>query len=423
MWWKKDPEALVVGAGPVGLAVASRMARRGLQVRILDKQWGPAGHSYALALHAATVEALGEMGLEEELLRRAHPISELCVFEKEQMVARVDLPSPLLVLPQRALEEILEEDLRRHGIEVAWNRRVSRVALPDDRPLVTVERLEKDSMGYPIATTGWVVHSVGRLRPRFVVGADGSGSVVRRDAKISLDVAGDLETFAVFELAASGVNERQAVIAFHGETVNVLWPMGDGRLRWSFQLLPPDPSLLPRVKARRTTGEDRHEVPLSEATFRKLVRHRAPWFSEDLGEIFWSTAVSFEQHVARRFGQGPLWLAGDAAHGASPVGSHSMNGGIREGLELADLLARVALGDASPEVLETWNRERCLEWRQLLGMDGSGRLLPSAGAWLEACAPALPGLVPASGRDLESLLGRLGLEWHTQRPALQEVLP
>lgn len=415
MWWRNDPEVLVVGAGPVGLAVAGRLVRNGIRTRILDKQRAPAGRSYALALHSQTLRSLAQLGLEEAVRGRAHGLNGLSFLQDDERVAEVDWSDSgepaLLVVPQQALEEILGEDLEHHGVEIEWNRRVARVTPDaDGPPLVTVERLVKDSMGYPIAGTGWVVHSTRKMRPRYVVGADGVTSVVRRDMHVELESAGDIETYAVFETTGPAGTWDHAIVALHGETKNVLWPMGDGRLRWSFEIQPPDPALLPRVKERTQLPHRGSDPRASEDSFRDLLRERAGWFFGDVEGVSWSAVASFERYVTPRFGEGSLWLAGDAAHGASPLGVQGMNVGIQEGVLLADALTR-AIQEEAPEALEDWEAERRRIWRRLLGLEGGAEATDRAGSWVRGRERLIPQWLPASGTALDELLGQLGLAW------------
>ncbi len=54
----RETDVLVVGAGPVGQLTALRLASSGVDVTILDKHWRTGAHSYALALHSATLRLL-----------------------------------------------------------------------------------------------------------------------------------------------------------------------------------------------------------------------------------------------------------------------------------------------------------------------------------------------------------------------------
>ena len=80
----------------------------------------------------------------------------------------------------------------------------------------------------------------------------------------------------------------------------------------------------------------------------------------------------FESRLTRSFGRGAVWLAGDAAHLAAPVGVQSMNSGIVEARELAVRIARVLRGGGSTALLEEFARETDEAWRRLLGAGRAG---------------------------------------------------
>ena len=73
----------------------------------------------------------------------------------------------------------------------------------------------------------------------------------------------------------------------------------------------------------------------------QLIAARAPWCTARPTQIYWSTLGLFESRLARSFGKGGIWLAGDAAHQAAPVGVHSMNSGLEEARELAARMVRI----------------------------------------------------------------------------------
>jgi len=167
--------------------------------------------------------------------------------------------------------------------------------------------------------------------------------------------------------------------------------MSDGRCRWGFQTEGP---------AGQALGEE---------DLRRLLAERAPSFRAEIGSIVWASEVRFEKHLAERLVEGPVVLAGDAAHLTGPVGVQSMNVGIRESFEVANRLTAVLREGGSPELLQSYQAEQIREWRQLLGIEGhlesSGAAVSWAGANAERLLPCLPG----SGDHLQELLAQLGL--------------
>ncbi len=75
-------------------------------------------------------------------------------------------------------------------------------------------------------------------------------------------------------------------------------------------------------------------------------------------EIAYVNLYSVSQRVAQTFNKGRVLLAGDAAHVNNPIGGMGMNGGIHDGINLADKLGQIARRDAGPEVLDLYTRQR-----------------------------------------------------------------
>ena len=69
-----ETEVLVVGAGPTGILTALILAEAGIRVKIIDKEYRTAAHSYACVLHPGTLQALSRLGLTEEICGLGRPI-------------------------------------------------------------------------------------------------------------------------------------------------------------------------------------------------------------------------------------------------------------------------------------------------------------------------------------------------------------
>ena len=403
------PEVLVVGAGPAGLFAALTLAELGIRVQIVDEERRPAARSYALALHPQSLRLLSDAGLAEELLPMAHRVSAMAFYEGRERKAAVDLGvlpgelSCVAVLPQQILEGALESRLLRLGIPVLWNHRVSEIALSPTAVVAEVERLER-SGAEPV-----VVKERFDVRPDFVLGADGHRSVVRKAIASPFEEMGPAELFAVFEVTAGGPAEHEARVVFHEGKAGVLWPLGGRRFRWSLAIAEWEGFEEPRFKSRHfpQVGDDPFPYLVRER-LHQLLAERAPWFVDDVGEIVWSMAVRFERRLAGRFGRGRVWLAGDAAHLASPIGSQSMNGGLREARDLARSLASILREDYPLSVLDRYETTQRTEWRRLLA--GEIQAGPGVSPWVREHAASLLPCLPASGADLVALMAQLGLE-------------
>jgi 2-polyprenyl-6-methoxyphenol hydroxylase-like FAD-dependent oxidoreductase len=404
------PEVLVAGAGPVGLMTALALAEQGIQAQVLDQEKRPAARSYALALHPQSLRLLGEVGLADELLARAHRIERLVFYEGTERRAELDLTAlpaerPFVaVLPQQILESTLESALKRRGAPVLWSYRLAELHLGGGGAAALVER-----RGAAGAEDGF------DIRPGLVIGADGHRSLVRHALQSSYVEMAPAETFAVFELITDGPPESEARIVFGGDGASgyktgALWPLGNRRYRWSLQVDAWEGFEEPRFKSRLYPEVGDEPFPyLVRDKLNELLAALAPWFDAGPFEVVWSMAVRFERRLAGRFGHGKAWLAGDAAHLTSPVGAQSMNMGLREGYDLARRIGSILREDYPPDLLESYDARYRHEWRQLLGARGKAEPGPHADPWVRRHAARILPCVPASGDDLILLLRQIGL--------------
>ncbi|MCB1034151.1 MAG: FAD-dependent monooxygenase [Acidobacteria bacterium] len=415
MFGKNKVDTLVVGAGPVGLFAGAALAHRGFETMIVDSQWRTASRSYALALHPRTIDLLHQVGLGGEIEESGNRIDTLAFFEGGKRVGELrygDLPAAhpyLLILPQEAMERMLEARLKAAGVKVLWNHRLASFEVEGDRVRAQVDRLIKESSGYGFAETSWVVGRSLDIRAHWLLGADGSRSLVRRQLGIGFEEVAASDLFAVFEFDTAGLAIPEVRVILDEGAMGVLWPLGGGRYRWSFQVESISDPEREREKSRVAVVVDDRQFPhLGVEQLKRLIRERAPWFEAQLGEIRWSLGVRFERRLAESFARPPLWLVGDSAHLAGPLGMHSMNVGIAEAASLIEALAGHR-EDGLELPLEHWAEERQKEWRKLLGLGAPPAARPDAAAWAAKRASLLPGWIPASGPDLEGLLGQVGV--------------
>jgi 2-polyprenyl-6-methoxyphenol hydroxylase-like FAD-dependent oxidoreductase len=409
-------EALVVGAGPVGMLHALLLAENGVQVRIIDQEWRTASRTYACALHPRTLQILDRIALGREIMAAGRRIDKVAFYEGATRVSELNLGELssafpfVLVLAQSALEELLEQHLRNHReIQIDWNHHLSALRPDGDAVVATVEKLGVSAKGYIIPEMEWTVEKTEELRASFVVGADGANSAVAQMMGIGYDSAGESEFYAVYEFGSDWDAGDELRVVLDESTTSVLWPLPGGRFRWSFQLLEEHLRDFP-AKERSSVIIEQPEMIQADTKFiEKLVAERSPWFKGAIHDIGWSTDVEFGRRLAKRFGQQRCWLAGDAAHQTGPAGMQSMNSGLAEAEQLAGLIRKVQIEKAPLDLLETYHHTGRQEWEQLLGLNRQIEAGPEAHPWVrERSARILP-CIPASGNDLSRLASQIGL--------------
>jgi len=397
MFRHPDPEVLVVGAGPVGLVVALFLQQHGVRVEIVDTHHRTTQHSYALAIHPRTLRILDEAGLSDGLIGAGRKLTKVAYYEGRERRAEIDYSALatkhpyLLVIRQSLLERAAEEALRLKKLKVLWGHRLQSLTAEGAALRAEVAELDQVATGYPVARTESLVVRNETIRPMFVIGADGHDSAVRRMTDIEMAQHGEGQVFSVYEIEATGELPAEVRVILDPDFTSVYWPLEDGRCRWGFQI-------------QDASGHD--------ASMARLEQHlaaRAPWWTSRATQIYWSTLALFESRLTRSFGKGSVWLAGDAAHQAAPVGVHSMNSGLVEARELAARMSRILRAGGAPSLLDEFAIQAHEQWQWILGAGRAVRALPRADLWVRQNGARIRACIPASGDDLEPLLEQIGL--------------
>ncbi|ORI17275.1 FAD-dependent monooxygenase [Rhodococcus sp. 1168] len=326
------PSVLVVGAGPVGLALACELIIGGAEVTVISKDRRVGPHSRATILWPRILELLDRIGVAETLVAHGHYFDQMNYYSEKKRIGliRFDrLPAVgypfAITIPQWKTESILESHLTALGGTVLYGREL-------------VDGAQTANM-----VTARISHDGHTSAERFdwVVGSDGYASSVR--ARFGFDFAGHaLETkLAITDAELIGehtTSEAAYYLTRHGNMV--LAPLGDGIFR---------------VGASVPAGTS-GPVPDREF-FETLLKQRVPG-RKRLGQMNFSGVFTANIRTASTFRRGRVFLAGDAAHAMSPSGAQGLNTGLQDAVNLGWKLAGVARGDYPPELLDSYDTER-----------------------------------------------------------------
>lgn len=315
---------LVVGGGPVGLAVACALWQRGVPARIVEAQADPHQGSRAVQLHPPTLRVFQELGILDEAERLGLKIRTTSYHLAGGRTLRVALgaENEPLMLPQQDTSRLLEEALLRAGGRVERSVRVTSVALADDGVTVKAE----GPRGTEVIEADWLV------------AADGVRSTVRELLGVDFDGSPVATGFLLAEGRIDGAFERDAVHYFLGRTGSVV-----------FAGMPGD-----RIRVSGAVPDDH---PTTPEGVQRLLDERGPGgiTIEDLDMVGRFTS---QERIAAALRKGRCLLAGDAAHTHSPLGGQGLNLGIQDAHNLAWKLAGVCTGALHARVLDTYEVER-----------------------------------------------------------------
>jgi 2-polyprenyl-6-methoxyphenol hydroxylase-like FAD-dependent oxidoreductase len=365
--------ALIVGAGPIGLALACDLARRGVGCRVVDDGEGPTplDESRALAVWERTLEVLDDLGAIGSVLEHGKRLHGLNAFTERRRLLHVgldldgeDTPYPfLLSLPQGWTERALLERLGGLGVEVEWRTRLADLRADEGGVTATLETPDGPR----------------EARPHWLVGCDGARSVVRHRLGVSFEGTEYEEHFLLAD-----VDLRWDVPDDEGRLF--LLPEGGGLA--AFPL--PEPGRWRLIDATGAVESDDREAIVER--FRTLLgEHVRP--KAELVEATWTSGFRIHRRIAGRFRVGRCLLAGDAAHIHSPVGGQGMNTGIQDAYNLGWKLGLVLAGEAPEALLDAYEAERRpVALDVLKGTDRATRMLTLRQPVSEAIRNALIGL-------------------------------
>jgi len=332
-------------------------------------------------------------GLSERLLSEGTLVDRVDLYIDGTQAKSLDLARPALTIAQSVFEEVLMRALRNEDVDIRSPCEATTLTRSANSVQARVVRREFHALGAPAHDGEWEPVESSLIDAEFVIGADGYESRVRASLGLeSLDV-GPTETFAMFEGPRSVVDSTMT-LGFQEGLGCAAFPLPERRGRWGFQLA-----------SEFSAAPDLERL-------RALLAERAPWHEQQPTEVEWSTVKHFERRLARHFGSGRVWLAGDAAHVTSPFGGQSMNGGLSEANNLVEHMADSVFSGKSLAALEQVAAVREREWHKLLGFNVRYDATDRAPAWLREHARRIVPALPASGPDLQQLLSQLGLIVH-----------
>ncbi len=336
-----DYDVVVIGYGPVGAILALALARQGFTVAVFERWRERYALPRAVCIDHEMTRMLSAIGLGDQLPAVSHP-GEVYRWMNAQW-------RELLAIDWAA-ESI------SGGSEVNFVHQPTVEAMFDQavrqQPNVTVQlgweaELIEQSADYASATLRDTQTGQTRtVRGRYLVGADGANSAVRRALGTEQEDRGFQADWLVVDvLPHEGVRLDVPAAAQYcnPERPTTIVPAGvrDGRYfrRWEFMRLP---------------HEAASDLENEAAAWRLL----APWVTPDQAVLVRHKLYTFRSLVADRWRRGRLLIAGDAAHVMPPFMGQGMCAGLRDDWNLAWKLPLVLRGQADASLLDTYDEER-----------------------------------------------------------------
>ncbi|WP_203069780.1 FAD-dependent oxidoreductase [Falsiroseomonas ponticola] len=333
----KDDRVIIAGAGPVGMVAAAYLAGEGIPVTIVEQAQDLPDDLRASTFHPPTLDMLGRFGVVDALIEqglvcpfwqfRDRHQGVIATFEMERLKDDTAHPYRLQCEQWRLTRMLRERMAGNPDVRFIYDAKADSVAQDADGVTLTIER--SDGTKEPV-------------RGRYLIGADGARSAVRRS--VGTEFRG--QTIPEIFLSLS------TTFPFHehiGDLSNIAY-ISDPQewfvlLRtaslWRV-LFPTDPE---------ETEEQMTDPARMDARLQAVVPNPAGY------KVVHRTAYRVHERVVDEYVHGRVFLAGDAAHINNPLGGMGMNGGIHDAFNLASKLTEVWKG-ADLSLMGRYGRQR-----------------------------------------------------------------
>ncbi len=328
-------KAVIVGAGPIGLAMALDLADHGIPSVVLDDNDVVSVGSRAICWSKRSLEILDRLGVGDRCVAKGVTWKVGRTYHRDAEVFSFDLQPetghkmPAFInLQQYYVEQFLVEAAQANDlVDLRFKNVVTAVDQHGDHASVTIDTPD----------------GLYKLLADYVIACDGANSPIR--GMMGLDFDGELfeERFLIADIEMQGEfpSERRFWFEplFHPGQSALLHKQPDNIYRIDLQLgWDADP---------KEERKPENVIPRIE----KVVGHGN--FKLD-----WVSVYTFQCRRLQRFVHDRVIFVGDSAHIVSPFGARGGNGGLQDVDNLGWKLAAVLAGEAKAPLLETYNTER-----------------------------------------------------------------
>jgi 2-polyprenyl-6-methoxyphenol hydroxylase-like FAD-dependent oxidoreductase len=332
---------LIAGAGPSGLTLAIDLARRGIDVRVVDKAEEFFTGSRGDGLQPRTLEVFDDLGVIDEVMAQSLPVPVVKVriggadagerHIHEKIAAQPDRPYPSgRMLGQSRTEAILRGRLAEYGVHVELGSELLDLTQTRDGVTATLSTGESVTADH-------------------LIGADGGHSTVRKALGIAFEgVTDESIRMLAGDVSAKGLDHGFghwfARADNHGDGVMMTPLSGGDQFQFGAPLV-------------------RDGMRADLETLQALLDEYAGPGAVVLHDLTWSTVWRSNIRLAERFRVGRAFLVGDAAHVHPPTGGQGLNTGVQDAYNLGWRLA-----DGSEPVLARYETERRTNAMRVLGI-------------------------------------------------------
>lgn len=343
-----DHDVLIVGGGPIGMGLAIELGLRSVRTAVIERHHAPQPVPKGQNLTQRTMEHFHFWGIEQEVraARTIPPdygIGGLTTYGTLLSGYHYDWLQRDLVRPFYLTDN---ERLPQYATEAVLRRRAGALADVDIHYGWTAETIGQDDQAAAVTMSD----PDGRrrtLRGRYLVGCDGSRSIVREQAGISQTQRDHDRRMVLLVFRSKGLHDLLA--RFPGKSFYcVLHPELEGYWKF-FGRVDLGNTWFFHAPVPHGTTADSYDF---ERCLHEAVGAGFEVAFEHIG--FWDLRIA----MADRYRKGRIFIAGDAAHSHPPYGAFGINTGFEDARNLGWKLAAVLQGWGGQRLLDSYDEER-----------------------------------------------------------------
>lgn len=377
-----EMDVLIVGTGPAGMITAAQLAMfPDVHARIIERRPHRLEIGQADGIQARSVETFQAFGFASQIIDEAYDLTSMAFWnpdpENPEQIVRTQLAEddpegvsefPHLIVNQARILDWFAEFMMNAPARMAPDYGWAFESLDDsgtgEHPVSVTLRRTVDAQGQELADPSTGETRV--VRAKYVVGADGAGSRVRKAIGHSLSGDAANHAWGVMDvLADTDFPDIRTKCAIHSQAGSILHiPREGGHL---FRMYV-DLGVVPE-------GDDHNvrRTPLEEVIKRaQAIIHP---YRLDVKDVAWHSVYEVGHRLTSGFDnrnrrEDPtVFLLGDACHTHSAKAGQGMNVSMQDGWNLGWKMGHVLTGMAPAELLGTYSDERAEIAKNLIDFD------------------------------------------------------
>ncbi|WP_315707897.1 bifunctional 3-(3-hydroxy-phenyl)propionate/3-hydroxycinnamic acid hydroxylase [Brenneria uluponensis] len=326
-------QVAIIGTGPVGLMMANYLGQLGIEVLVIEKLDALIDYPRAIGIDDESLRTIQSVGLIEQVLPHTTPWHAMrfltpkgrCFADIQPMTDEFGW-SRRNAFIQPQVDKVLCEGLKRFpNVQMRFSRELTQVTQQEQGVTLTLDTAEGKQE---------IVHA------QWLVACDGGNSFVRRTLGIGFEGKTAPNQWIVIDIANDPLSTPHVYLCCDPVRPYVSAALPHGVRRFEFMVMP---------------GETEEQL-IQPDNIRALLANVLP--DPDRVELIRKRVYTHNARIASEFRRDRILLAGDAAHIMPVWQGQGYNSGMRDAFNLAWKLALVVNGEASDQLLDTYQQER-----------------------------------------------------------------